>query len=185
MPSPFFTWEKKIVERRVLLLLCSLLAFAGGFAGGSSPARADDPDFISFGAGLFDFNDNMTSYMGAVEYRSDKKFFFLKPFGGFMMNGDRGGDMYLGVLMDIFFGRRLVLTPNFAPSLYWKGNDSKDLGHPLEFRSGLEIAYRFDNRSRLGLAVHHLSNASISNDNPGTELVTRYYSVPMDKLFTR
>ena len=97
------------------------------------------------------------------------------------MHHDAVGD--LGVLMDIFFGRRLVVTPNFAPSLYWKGTSGKDLGHPLEFRSGLEIAYRFDDRSRLGLAVHHLSNASISDDNPGTELLTLYYSLPMDGLF--
>jgi hypothetical protein len=171
------------VERRILFLLCFVLALTGGFIAGPSSARADDPDFFSFGAGVFDFNDNKTAAMGAVEYRSDKKYLFLKPFGGFMMNGDRGRDIYLGVLMDIFFGRRLVVTPNFAPSLYWKGTSGKDLGHPLEFRSGLEIAYRFDDRSRLGLAVHHLSNASISDDNPGTELLTLYYSLPMDGLF--
>ena len=38
--------------------------------------------------------------------------------------------------------------------------DGLDLGYGLEFRSQLEIAYRFDNRSRLGVAVSHMSNAS-------------------------
>ncbi len=171
------------MERRILSLLSFLLLVAGGLIGGPSPARAGDPAFLTVGAGLFDFNDDKTTGMGAVEYRSEKKFLFLKPFGGLMMNGDLGGDIYLGVLVDIFFGRRLVVTPNFAPSLYWKGSSGKDLGHALEFRSGLEIAYRFDDRSRLGLAVHHLSNASISSNNPGTELLTLYYSLPLDSLF--
>jgi hypothetical protein len=162
-----------------------LLFFMFGLAAAPMQARADDPDFLTVGGGLFDFNDNKTTGMGVIEYRLDKKYFSLKPFGGFMMNGDRGGDLYVGVLMDIFFGKRLVVTPNFAPSLYWKGTDGKDLGHALEFRSGIEIAYRFDDRSRLGVAVHHLSNASISNNNPGTELLTLYYSLPMDGLFSK
>ncbi|MBO34284.1 MAG: lipid A 3-O-deacylase, partial [Rhodospirillaceae bacterium] len=29
-------------------------------------------------------------------------------------------------------------------------------------------AYRFDNRSRLGLAISHYSNASIGDTNPGS-----------------
>lgn len=173
------------MQRRILPLVSFLLLVAGGLIGGSSPTRAGDPDFLTFGAGVFDFNDDKTTGMGAVEYRSKRKFLSLKPFGGLMINGDRGGDIYIGVLLDIFFGRRLVVTPNFAPGLYWKGSGGKDLGHALEFRSGLEIAYRFDDRSRLGLAVHHLSNASISSNNPGTELLTLYYSVPMDRLFAK
>ena len=53
----------------------------------------------------------------------------------------------------------------------------------MEFRSQLEIAYRFDDRSRLGLAISHYSNASLGDTNPGTESAMIYYSVPLDKLF--
>ena len=55
--------------------------------------------------------------------------------------------------------------------------------HPLEFRSQIEFAYRFDDRSRLGLAVSHMSNASIANENPGTESAILYYSVPLSRIF--
>ncbi|MBT5194166.1 MAG: acyloxyacyl hydrolase, partial [Rhodospirillaceae bacterium] len=88
-----------------------------------------------------------------------------------------------GVLIDIFLGRRFVLTPSFAPHAYWGGNDDLDLGHTVEFRSQLELAYRFDNRSRLGLAISHYSNASLGDKNPGTETATLYYSLPLDNLF--
>src|SRR3546814_8920873 len=77
------------------------------------------------------------------------------------------GEMYgyAGVLVDIYFGRRWVLTPSFAPGLYWKGNsdDPKDLGNTIEFRSQLELSYRFDDRSRLGIGFNHMSNASLGD----------------------
>jgi hypothetical protein len=84
--------------------------------------------------------------------------------------------------MDIYFGNRWVLTPNTAVGAYTEG-DGQDLGHVIEFRSGFELAYRFDDRSRLGVAVHHLSNASIGDDNPGTETALIYYSIPLNSLF--
>ncbi len=35
------------------------------------------------------------------------------------------------------------------------------MGHVVEFRSAVELAYRFSNRARLGLEFYHLSNAEI------------------------
>jgi hypothetical protein len=89
---------------------------------------------------------------------------------------------YGGIRLDVFLGRRWVFTPAFAAGLYSDG-DGKDLGHVVEFRSAVEIAYRFDDRSRLGLSLYHLSNASLSDSNQGTEVVTLHYSYPLDKLF--
>ncbi|HID90986.1 TPA: hypothetical protein EYP44_03395, partial [Candidatus Bathyarchaeota archaeon] len=37
----------------------------------------------------------------------------------------------------------------------------KDLGGALEFRSGIEASYAFENDSRLGVAFNHISNASL------------------------
>ena len=53
----------------------------------------------------------------------------------------------------------------------------------LEFRSGIEVAWRFDNRSRLGVEFTHISNAGIYDRNPGTETLTVNYSIPLDQLF--
>ena len=89
-----------------------------------------------------------------------------------------------GVLVDIYLGKRLVVTPSFAPTI-WRGEtDQLDLGHPIEFRSQMEMSYRFNDRSRLGLAISHYSNASLGDTNPGTETISLYYSVPLNVLFS-
>jgi len=148
------------------------------------PAAADDPDFVSFGAGAYDFNRKKEQ--GAefrMEYRSDAKFWEFKPFAAVAGTSTGQGFLGAGVLIDVFFGRRIVVTPSFAPHLYVGGSKDLDLDYPVEFRSQLEVAYRFDDRSRLGLAVSHYSNASLGDTNPGTETAMLYYSLPFDKLF--
>jgi len=54
-----------------------------------------------------------------------------------------------------------------------------ELGHPIEFKSTLELAYEFENRWRLGLAIYHLSNSRLSSTNPGTETLVATLSVPI------
>ena len=148
-------------------------------------ARAQEPDFVTFTGGWFDFNRQKDP--GAefrLEYRSDYKLWHFKPFVA--AAGATNGMTFLGagILLDVYFGRRVVTTFSFAPH-WWRGKtDDLDLGHALEFRSQFEIAYRFDNRSRLGLAISHYSNAGIGDENPGTETLSLNYSVPLDSLTT-
>jgi lipid A 3-O-deacylase len=145
---------------------------------------SDDPDFISLGAGYFDFNRQKDE--GAefrLEYRSDYKLWIFKPFASMAYASTDHGFIGAGMLVDIYFGRRFVLTPSFAPQYYWGGDSKLDLDYPLEFRSQLEAAYRFDDRSRLGLAFSHTSNAGLGDTNPGTESLTLYYSIPLQGWF--
>jgi len=159
-------------------------ATAAAIALPSAPARADDPAFLSFGVGAFDFNRQKDQ--GAefrLDYRSDYKLGPFKPF--LTAAGVSNGMSFIGVgvLIDVYFGKRFVVTPSFAPT-WWQGKtDDLDLGHALEFRSQIEFSYRFDDRSRLGLAVSHSSNASLGDTNPGTETILVNYSVPIRKMF--
>ena len=149
-----------------------------------SDVFADDPDFISFSGGAYDWNRQKDEGMEfRLEYRSDEKFWHFKPFVAIAGTSTSQGFLGAGILLDVFLGRRFVVTPSFAPHFYTGGNSKLDLDYPLEFRSQLELAYRFDDRSRLGLAVSHYSNASLGDTNPGTESAMLYYSVPFDKLF--
>jgi hypothetical protein len=169
--------------------LFAAIAAVGLIACASAPASAqdtmkDDPDFLSVGVGWYDFNRQKDQ--GAefrLEYRSDYKLWIFKPFAAAAFTSTEQGFVGAGLLVDVYFGNRFVLTPSFAPHYYWGGNRDLDLGHELEFRSQLEGAYRFDNRSRLGLAISHYSNASIADTNPGTETITLYYSIPTYGLF--
>ena len=152
-----------------------------GLSLNAGPALAKDPDFLSVSLGAYDINDNKTAAEGRLEYRSDIEWSIFRPFSGFMMTADRAMYGYGGVLVDLFFGRRFVVQPSFAAGAYSKGG-GKDLGHWIEFRSQLEFAWRFDDRSRLGLSVNHISNASLSDNNPGTESIVLTYAVPFDKI---
>lgn len=167
---------------RKLVIMAAACALAGFVA--SAPAQAEDePDFLSIGAGWYDFNDDMDAVDARVEYRSDWKILGLvKPWAGFEFTSEAAIYGVAGILMDIHFGRRIVLTPSFGVGLYGDG-DGKDLGHAVEFRSQLELGYRFDDWSRVALAVGHISNASLDDNNPGTEIATIYYHIPIRNLF--
>lgn len=154
----------------------------------AAPVRAEDPDFLAVQAGVFDVgraDDRAGAF--ALEYRSSFKAWIFKPFIGIMTTTDEAVYGYGGILVDIFLGhrqQRWVVSPSLAVGGYARGG-GKDLGAVPEFRSGIEIAYRFDDRSRLGLMFHHISNASIGDRNPGTETLVLTYSVPIRNLFGR
>lgn len=163
---------------RCLLITLVAVMFA------AAPARSEEPAFLSLGAGYYDLFDDQGAGEARLEYRfgEENKIWLFTPFVGAMATTDAATYGYVGVGIDVFFGRRWVATPNFAAGLYGNG-DGKDLGHAIEFRSGLEVAYRFDDYSRLGLSFTHISNAGIDERNPGVESLVLVYSVPFDRLF--
>ena len=179
----FFDGGGDAMFKRITLAMVFAVPVAGL---PSVPVYADDPSFVTIGAGSFDFNRQKDQ--GAefrVDYRTDYKFGIFKPFltGAVVTNGMTF--FGAGILVDVYFGNRFVVTPSFAPT-WWRGKtDGLDLGHGLEFRSQIEFAYRFDDRSRIGIAVSHSSNASNADTNPGTESILLNYSYPLGKFFSR
>lgn len=151
---------------------------------GERPARADGPTLLGAAGGWYDaFARDEPAADFRLEYRRHERLFgLIKPWAGLEATSDGGFWGGGGLLLDLYFGRRVVLTGSFAPGLYLNGA-GKDLGYPLEFRSQIEIAYRFDDRSRLALALSHLSNAGLGDTNPGTEVISLYYHLPIETLF--
>jgi hypothetical protein len=165
------------------LLLVVLVPTDGARADESAAARADDPDFLNLAVGAFDVRDDQTTAEARLEFRSRQKFLFLKPFGGLMLTAEGGGHLYGGLLLDLFWGRRWVTTVTLAPGFYFEGA-GKDLGHALEVRSGIELAYRLDDGARFGLALSHLSNSVVTSapKNPGAESVMLFYAVALERI---
>ncbi|MEM7584109.1 MAG: acyloxyacyl hydrolase [Acidobacteriota bacterium] len=91
----------------------------------------------------------------------------LKPTAGLAGTEDGNVWIYGGLRLDVQLGERWVMTPQFSVALYEDG-DGKDLGGVVEFRSGFELAYRFEKGQRLGLLFYHLSNAGLYDSNPGS-----------------
>lgn len=155
---------------------------------GTAPAAlaADDADFLRVGAGWWDFNrpDNYAAEFD-IAYRSDYKWWFLKHQAGLLGTSDGSVYGYWGLYMDLYFGNRFVVSPSTAVGLYARNGASSNLGSAVEFRSGIDFAYRFDDRSRLGIGIYHISNTGLWDDrNPGEETLMLSYDIPISKLYS-
>ena len=173
-----------MTKRLALLAALFCLAFSGfGERAAAQVALNETPAVISGGIGWFDLVDSENEAVDfRLEYRHGDDFLWLKPWAGIEATTDGSVWGGIGVLMDIVFFERLVLTGSFAPGLYEDG-DGKDLGHTVEFRSQVELGFQFENQSRVSVAFSHLSNAGLDDENPGVEVLNLYYHLPLDVLF--
>ena len=159
------------------------LALIGG-AAAIGPARADDgilrddPAFLELGAGGYDIFHNYTAGVFRGEYRFGQKLLWLTPLLGGEVTTDGGLYGYFGLALDLHLGDHFVLAPNEAVGAWTRG-DGKNLGATIEFRSGAEFDYAFDDQTRLGLSFHHISNAGIGKHNPGEEEALVVYALPL------
>lgn len=164
----------------------SLSFFAAALVGISSATAFAAPSnsYLTGYIGWFDFSqeDDEATQFGA-EYRMRPIEYGFRPMVGVNVTTDGSVYGYGGFHWDIeLLDNQLYISPNFAAGGYAQG-DGKDLGHGLEFRSGLELAYQMPSTHRVGMAFNHISNASLGDHNPGAETVMITYSVPVGSLF--
>lgn len=163
-----------------------LLAVSVAVAMLASPpaARAQD-GYLMVGVGAFAvFDDDDTTFQGELQWRPGLKWWIIQPMLGVMATGDGAVYGYVGLSADVALGSSIVVRPSFAVGAFDEGS-GRDLGHTVEFRSGIEIAYQFADRSRLGVELSHLSNAGLDDDNPGAETILLTYAIPTSRLFGR
>ena len=145
---------------------------------------ADDPPLLSLSTGAAQIFDSHQELYWGIEYRPAFRFFHLGPWLSFGTGKHREFYAAAGVLLNLELGRGWVLTPSFGGG-YYNASSGLDLGFDAEFRTAVELAKRFRNGHRLGISLAHLSNGSLSDQNPGTETVGVAYSIPLDFLFRR
>lgn len=147
-------------------------------------ARADilsppaDPPLIALGAGDIDFDHREPAGELRGEYRFAQGFYFIKPMIGAFGTSRHSVYVYGGLRADLVFLDHYVVMPNAAVGWYTRG-DGKALGSPVEFKTGVEFAYRWDGGTRLGVAFDHISNAGLTKLNPGTEQLLLMLSLPV------
>ncbi len=156
-----------------------LAAVAALFLTPISANAQESQDYLSFSVGYYDILDDHEAVDFRAEYRPGHNYFwYLKPWAGVEVTSDfslwAGG----GILADIPVAPQWYVTPSVGAGYYAKGSSKKDLDYPLEFRSQLEVAYQLDTGSRIGAAFGHLSNASLGDRNPGTEVLSLYWHLP-------
>lgn len=161
-----------------LVAACAVAAYA--------PARAESREAATAGPLLtgslsqFNFVDSGDGlFGGGLEYRwaplGDSR---LIP--GIGVTFAEGGTAfgYAALHYDFHIGSEWFVTPVIGAG-YFRNTDTLDLGYAVEFKTGLEISVRVADRYRLGVQGYHLSNASLSEDNPGTEVLELVIAIPI------
>ncbi|NGX62967.1 MAG: hypothetical protein KR126chlam6_00371 [Candidatus Anoxychlamydiales bacterium] len=144
----------------------------------SSYCYAEEKNLLYLGAGINNFrrpNSRSTSFR--AEFKSKYSKWMFHPILGASVTTKKQVYAYGGVSLDLHPNPHFVIAPNFAAGYYNKG-DGKDLGFPLEFRSGIEAAIEFSNQFRFGVHISHTSNASIGRKNPGLETIIAFIAIP-------
>ncbi len=193
-----------MIFRRALLSLLTLSALSLSAATpvlAASAVYGDSnrlPNLVSVGGGWFDFDKNSPQREALdlrLEHRwgmsllpkahnyftSWDKYFQIHPMVA--LETTHRGQLYgaAGFAFDILLGRNVVITPTELVGLYYRG-DGKRLGSFVEFRSTLEAGYRFDNEMRLTAFIGHISNAGLTDLNPGANTVGAYFHIPTSYL---
>ena len=157
--------RKFILNIFLILLAVCFLSFAS-FADENQKETE-----INVFTGMFDFSDDkQKSGIFGLQHQNDdlfRKSFLgrLSPITGGFITEKNAFYLYSGVQAEYELGP-LVITPSFAPGYYSYGN-GKDLGHPLEFKSEVQVSLDLSESTQFGMSYNHISNASLGDKNPG------------------
>lgn len=163
--------------------LIRLVAFIGlifpnlGFA--DFYAAVGSPRLLNFNIGEVEILDSESNPRYGIEYRHlPFGKWHLIPSVGFAVSENDASYLYGELRRDFRIGTHWLFTSSFGAGLFENGK-SLALGHKVEFRSGIELAYTFNSGHRLAVSFFHLSNGSISDDNPGTEALVFAAMMPL------
>lgn len=105
----------------------------------------------------------------------------FKPFAGAGVTGRRSLYGFSGLELGVHLTPHLVIAPSEALTLYFHGG-GKQLGSPLEFRSGVDVLWILRNGASIGLSYHHMSHWFLfGSTNPGTEILNLTVSIPISE----
>lgn len=192
MPAPP---RRRGAPAALVLAVCALVLALCPLAA----AALEPPEEWSLAAGAAHVLDDESTGMAAVEARWAP--FRLPDFAarlpvapalGLRADGHGGTYAYLSFRVDAAAvaaavsgrggepdpARRWRLVGYTGVGHYRPGDDEegRELGGPVEFRSGLELSRRLGERSWLGLSFDHLSNAVLYDRNPGSESLVLVWS---------
>lgn len=161
--------------------LCLYSSFVYGGSESESTDHFLERPLINFTVGQVGADrrlDNPRRY--GIEYRfTPLTRYRLWPSIGIVLGSNDSNFIYAELRRDFRFADHWLLTPSFGLGRF-NNRPQFDLGKSLEFRSGLEISRQFNQGYRLGVAVFHLSNGGLSDENPGTEAAALSLSIPLD-----
>ncbi len=157
--------------RRILLnIIITLISFSYVSFANSEDLTSNETE-LNFFTGMFDFSDHkQKSGIIGLQHLNDELFreSFLgkiSPITGGFLTEKSAYYIYTGAQAEYNLGL-VTITPSFAPGYYNYG-DGKDLGHPLEFKTEVQMSLNLSDGAEFGMSYNHISNASLGDKNPG------------------
>lgn len=175
----FLQLKMKIPTSRFLSFMLIAICFITSAAQANDSASYPMLNITAGKVGIFDDSPQYANRYG-IEYRSAKKItkWNIIPAYGYSWSVNGTKYLYSDLKRDWEVNKNLVMTISLGTGLF-HNNKNIDLGHTLEFRSGIEFSYKMKKDYRLGLAGYHLSNSRISDKNPGTESIVLSLLIPL------
>ncbi len=159
-----------------LLFICLVSVAFVGLEGEFTPKAYAEEGAFRIGSGYYDAFDSFDAVELHAEYHMGERFYdLIRPFAGVMVTSDEAAYGYAGARFEFDVDDSWQIAPAFAAGAYRDG-DGKELGHTVEFRSAFEVNYKITDNGRVGASIYHLSNASLDDVNPGTEVVNLHYT---------
>ena len=157
--------------RRILLnIIITLISFSNVSFANSEDLTSNETE-LNFFTGMFDFSDHkQKSGIIGLQHLNDELFreSFLgkiSPITGGFLTEKSAYYIYTGAQAEYNLGL-VTIIPSFAPGYYNYG-DGKDLGHPLEFKTEVQMSFNLSDSAEFGMSYNHISNASLGDKNPG------------------
>jgi hypothetical protein len=142
-------------------------------------AKSDATARLAFSAGDVQFQENSISEEVYLRYALGNNYGPFQPTVGASITSDGSAWFGFGASWtQQFANNRAYVQLSLMPGIYSQGS-GPDLGHEVEFRSGIELGFEARNGVRYGLSYDHRSNAEISSLNPGLETIQFRVSVPL------
>ncbi len=141
------------------------------------------PETSFFGLSIGAYNPQERGHMGAsfnLEWQPGVRIIgVLQPLFGAMVT-TRGSTMAYGGLGTPFhITKHVFLMPSFSVGAYGKG-DGKNLGQVLAFRAAAEVAYEFEDKSRIGVSFAGIGNGQSLQRKDRTEVISLVYTIPLN-----
>jgi len=134
---------------------------------------------LTFAGGIHDvLRKNHRTEEFFLEYKPEISFWKIYPIFGVMATLKKASYIYSGFSIDFRLKGRFFFYPSLAAGYYNQGK-GKDLGFPLEFRSGVSLGFGFCALFHVGVSFYHISNASLGKKNPGEESLVGFISFPL------
>ena len=138
--------------------------------------------FFGLSVGLYSFTHGSTTTAFNAEWQPGVKVMgSLQPLFGAMATTHGAMLGYAGLGMPYNLADHVFVMPSFSLGFYKHGHDY-NLNRTIVARPGVEVAYQFDDKSRLGLSFNVLTNGKSFQARDRLEMVSLTYTMPLNAL---